>query len=459
MKCRFWMAVCLAVAAIGPALAEDVAISGVKARQRWPWNNLVDVDFTLSAKAGETYRVAVEAKSASKGQTYVASTYVSDPIVKSGANRITWDFGADYPNLRATDMKFAVAVAPYTDASAPLYMVIDLSGGPDATSYPVRYTSEPPAHVQGATDEKCQTTELWLRRVRRPAKPVVFGTWLSSEEALTKGWGYYGMMSDDYWLGVFEVTQKQYNLVMGTWPSYFTREDCRASRPVEGIYVSSLLLPKNRNPRHYPEDILDPSCFFGKINAKTGLRLTLPSTMEIEWATRAGRCRGEYYYSGDLNKVARCRNNSNPDLVPDQKNEQGRYDNNAQHQFCATFDLTIGTAAVGTYDPNAWGFYDLQGNVSEWLCESRNGWTDQGMAEYLATYRAEKGDETLGLTADNPIVDYDGENSDGLYFRSYGGCWNTWPDYMTIWRINVGESASWCNLSGSGFRVALPIGR
>ena len=45
-------------------------------------------------------------------------------------------------------------------------MIIDLSGGKNATSYPVRYTTTAPAHVLGAADEPCQTTEIWLKRIK-----------------------------------------------------------------------------------------------------------------------------------------------------------------------------------------------------------------------------------------------------------------------------------------------------
>lgn len=132
----------LFVAAMMLAEANAVTISGVKAQQRYPWNNLVDVDFTLTAPAGEAYRVELQAKQLSSGKVFAANSYASDPVAKSGSNRVTWDFGADYPNFKASDMSFAVAVAPYSDSAAPLYVVIDLSAGPDATKYPIRYVTQ-----------------------------------------------------------------------------------------------------------------------------------------------------------------------------------------------------------------------------------------------------------------------------------------------------------------------------
>ena len=97
----------LFVAAMMLAEANAVTISGVKAQQRYPWNNLVDVDFTLTAPAGEAYRVELQAKQLSSGKVFAANSYASDPVAKSGSNRVTWDFGADYPNFKASDMSFA----------------------------------------------------------------------------------------------------------------------------------------------------------------------------------------------------------------------------------------------------------------------------------------------------------------------------------------------------------------
>ena len=430
------------LAVFGIAADAEVTISEVTARQRWPWNNLVDVDFTLSETAGEVYRVNLFAKSTTSDKTLPASTYACEPIARAGSNRITWDFGADYPGFKSNDMKFGVSVACYTESSTPLYMVIDLSGGPDAAKYPVRYTMNAPEHIQGATGEKCQTTELWLRRVRRPSGSVVFGNWYKDD------WdgSFYGTMSRDYWLGVFEVTQKQFELVMGANPSYFTNPVGNGSRPVDRISVQDDLIATEKNPRHYPEVNMDSNRFFGKINIKAGLKLTLPSSIEWEWATSAGRTSiyGSWY-SSDVASIMRYSGNSNMGNVAEDSG------------------LDTGTAAVGSYAPNAWGFYDLHGNVAEWMCESRNKWTNEGIAWYLEAYRTEKGDDSLGKSQENPIVDYDGENLDGAYFRQRGGSYadnagESW-DKTSLWRWNdIGESGSGARSKKAGFRVAMPIG-
>ena len=146
-----------------------ITITDVSARQRWPWNGLVDVDFTISGVAtGEVFAIDVDAEYGDGGKRLSARTFTTEPVVaESATHRITWDFGKDYPNFHASDLRVFVTATPFP-ATAPVYMVIDLSGGPDAAKYPVRYTTVPPPHVQGAKDEPCQTTELWLRRICAP---------------------------------------------------------------------------------------------------------------------------------------------------------------------------------------------------------------------------------------------------------------------------------------------------
>ncbi|MGN0834108.1 MAG: SUMF1/EgtB/PvdO family nonheme iron enzyme [Kiritimatiellia bacterium] len=438
--------------------AETVAISGVSARQRWPWNNLVDVDFTLAADAGALYRVAVEAKSAAKGATYHATTFANDPVAKAGANRITWDFGADYPNLRASDMKFAVAVAPYTDSSAPLYVVIDLSAGPDAASYPVRYTSQAPAHVQGATDEKCQTTELWLRRVRKTSQPELFFGF-TEPSAATDG-RYWGEITHDYYIGVFEMTQAQYALVTGEYPSYFAKEDCRASRPVENLVFGSQVAGTTHNVRLDPAAITATS-LLGKLRAKTGLPINVPTLAEAHWAARGALVgypavgrehywyyvkNGEGYRQTALKEIARCKDNCGS-----YTGQAGGTDGYLSRN--TVDDATVATAPVGAYLPNELGLYDLIGNVTEYTAESANAWYSSPMGHFAEKFRSE--DATLGMTAANPLKDYLGYDAHTVYQTGYGP---SFREGDSLWNLYIAESGNWIALCNWGVRVMFPVG-
>ena len=448
----------LFVAAMMLAEANAVTISGVKAQQRYPWNNLVDVDFTLTAPAGEAYRVELQAKQLSSGKVFAANSYASDPVAKSGSNRVTWDFGADYPNFKASDMSFAVAVAPYSDSSEPLYVVIDLSAGPDATKYPIRYVTQAPAHVQGATNEKCQTTELWLRRVKKTTQPeLFFGFTEPSNE--TSG-QYWGEITHDYYIGVFEVTQEQYARVTGEYPSYFAKEDCRASRPVENLVYSTQITGTQRNVRLYPETITADS-FLGKLRAKTGLPINVPTMAESLWAARGalvgfpavGR---EYYWyyvkDGDgyrqtsLAEIARYSGNCG--TYTDQANSEDGY-----RSRNTVDDASVATAPVGSYLPNALGLYDMIGNVKEYTAECAREWDQWATSYFAQKFRSE--DATLGMTKENPLRDYCGYDVNHVYQVVYGP---GFKDGDSLWNVYISESGFWCALRECGIRLMFAVG-
>ena len=149
------------VASAFAATTHAFTVTDVSAHQRWPWNNLIDIDFNIGgASADDTFKIDVKATYAGGDQTITAKRFATDPVVKPGTNRITWDIGLDYPNFKADDLRVAVTATPFTNGTDGVWMIIDLSGGKNATSYPVRYTTTAPTHVLGAAGEPCQTTEM-----------------------------------------------------------------------------------------------------------------------------------------------------------------------------------------------------------------------------------------------------------------------------------------------------------
>ena len=135
-------------------------------------------------------------------------------------------------------------------------------------------------------------------------------------------------------IDVTEITQGQYKAIMGLNPAYFSGDD---NLPVEqvswwdAIKFCNTLSLKTGFQQCYNESTGD--CDF----AKNGFRL--PTEAEWEYACRAGTLTN--YYTGD----------SDNDLL-----RAGWYSDNSNSK----------TNAVAQKVPNAWGLYDMHGNVCEW---------------------------------------------------------------------------------------------
>jgi formylglycine-generating enzyme required for sulfatase activity len=127
-------------------------------------------------------------------------------------------------------------------------------------------------------------------------------------------------ISQVFYMGKYEVTQAQYQAVMGTNPSRFKDPD----KPVEKV---------SRN---------DAVAFCQTLSAKSGRSIRLPSEAEWEYACKAdkGNVDAKYYFGDDENQLASY----------------------------AWYDVNSGssTRTVGTRTGNSFGLFDIYGNVWEW---------------------------------------------------------------------------------------------
>lgn len=295
--------------------------------------------------------------------------------VIDGHHRIEWDMAKE--GIRIDNKVVTFKVEEYQQP----YLVIDLSGGPSATSYPVTTLSAPPA--TGWTDEY-KTTKLVLRRIEAGSFQM--------------NGSYDVTISQPFYMGVFEVTQKQYALVTGSNPSY----DGDA-HPVE--YVSWNTIRGDSNTYNWPSvKTVSATSFMGKLRAKTGFTLDLPTEAQWEYACRAGTT-SKYNNGGDteadLKKLAHYWNNG----------------------------ASSNHAVVGSYLPNAWGLYDMHGNVWEWCLD------------WYGTLSSST--DPKGPTSGSRRV-----------YR--GGCWSINAGYCTSsYRSDNNPSYTF---SYAGFRLACPAG-
>lgn len=371
------------VFATANALALDaVEVTGVKARQRYPWNGLVDIDFTLDSKATEPYLMKVTAfDNVGKTNLPVKTVYTEgisfagNPcMVHKDTSRIVWNAAADLPN----GFKCSNALVSCQDVRSTgvtnLYMIVDLSSGPNSDKFPVTYTNCPPS---GGWTEEHMTTKLVLRRVE--PSTFIMGSANTEEGHQANETQHKVTLTKPYYIGIYELTAKQFALIYGgegddTQPikkdiGVVRGFDISSEVTVEGSNVFNgeakgwlykLVIQQKSDVAYSWPSVkkVDENSIMGKLRSKTNLTFDLPTEAQWENACRAGSALA--LNIGETNSL------SSAALI----SGSAKRDSTGTHYLY-----------VGNYMPNALGLYDMQGNVDEWCLDAYQD--DLGSAELV----------------------------------------------------------------------------
>lgn len=377
-------------------------VKNVEAHQRWPWNGKVDIDFSIEcAEPSASFCVNVKCTDHDGNTNIVLQTlkYNGQGVVSTmftlapGSHRIVWDGDADVPNRRLGNVSFAVYAKLAGEEDTAEYMVIDLSGGSDATSYPVSYRTGVPSG--GWTDEY-KSTKLVLRRCPAGTDPLNRYT-----------------LSKDFFVGVFEITQKQWYQVMGANPSgsgyyYYETDD---TYPVCNVSYD-MIRGSSLGSRWPSSSSVDSDSFIGRLRSRTGImEFDLPTEAQWEYACRAGTT--TTYNTGDSESALAA---------------AGWYYSSSS----VTYPVPQPIHPVGQKTANAWGLYDMHGNVEEWCLD----W-------YKSDY------EVTSLSGMDPLGASSGD------WRCYrgGSGWSDAGTCTSSCRIVVGTSPSYAS-DARGFRLS-----
>ena len=379
------------LSAISSLALHAAEINQVIVRQQWPWSTDVKIEYVLS---GVTKPVDITVKAydgdVELSQWAVDAALSGDRygLTSEGVGTITLDpvkaFGGSKVMMTNFKVKLSVADSP-DNLDEVLYKVFSLTNsheqvveltrrdllngkyGSVVTDYGAIgsgfQTSLSDVLIwTGVTNSiKYKTTHLVMRKI--PAKEYgiwTFGSPTTEYSRQTVQWEppedqHTVKLTENFYIGVFELTQAQYANVMSrvdtqlsAWPSSYTADD-RDVHPVEQVSYQTLrsqyYVWPDQDPMHKIHT--SNSLFLRPLRNWTGVEFDLPTSAQWEFACRAGTTTAL---------------------------SDGR-EYTSETQKAHTLELAwLGvnadtTMEVGLLKPNAYGLYDMQGNVSEFCVD------------------------------------------------------------------------------------------
>ena len=337
-------------------------------------------------------------------------------------------------------------VTAWSVSAPPPYMVIDLDARSTVSAGRTpQYYPDEDSLPEGIGSDLYRTEKMVLRKI--PARGV---TWrMGSPEGeigrnAAMESNHLVRLTRDYYIGVFEVTQFQFKRVYGSNNSYYQgNADDWATRPAESFEFN--VLRDTTDPT-----AADPSTrhaaaswkFFGQLRAVTGLGLDLDLPTEAQWeyACRAG-C-GTAFHDGTALTVAGVRSES-LDALARNKYNGGLLNVNTGAQPAADCTAEWATARVGIYAPNAWGLYDMLGNVGEMCLDASAAYTNA--ADSVSV-------DPLGRPLSEGLANFNYRTvRGGAYSSAPAGC-------RAATRMNKNNYNVWNKANVYGFRVAYGLG-
>ena len=380
---------------VGVALStltlQAASVDRILVRQQWPWNEKVNIDFVLT---GVTEKMEIDCA------VYRGATRLDVPIAafsgevcnlsKDGVYRIMFDpsYLAERPAGGKEELRFVLTPSEMAADSRwgeVLYKIFDLEDktvtdvtradllngiygsvetayGKIGEGYSTSLDRDDVLIWTGVTNNiEYKTTKIVFRKI--PAgKVCAYNSW-SSRVTVPN------VDMSEYWIAVFEMTKAQFALLNYSNSTYYAPSfTADQTTPVETIMISRALFNYGGTVDHRKVS----GAAVATLRAKFGgeYEFTLPTQAQWQKAYRAGT--STYYYDG-LDGQPNTTSNARMDVLGRYKSNGGLVDNG---------DGTVttnGVVSVGRYRPNAYGLYDMLGNVME-CCLDKN-WTIPSTAE------------------------------------------------------------------------------
>ncbi len=369
----------------------------------------VEVGYTLSGGPA-VITVDFQTNGVTIGEVnYANVTGDVNQIVAKSAGRILWRPVDLWPSDKPAENCKAVVTAWATNAP-PDYFVYDI-----VTKEKRFYVSTNALPLGGLTNRIYKTDKIVMRRI--PAANV---EWRMGSPSCEIGRSaseipHLVTLTEDFYMAIFETTQAQYKKTGWSYAQGFNYTGENADlHPAETVAYWHI-----RGSKCIPTDGRnDPGSFIATFRNASGVDFDLPTEAQWEFACRAGTTTA--LNSGK--DIATKANDANVmEVAWTKENASEGQEISATHE-------------VGLKPPNAWGLYDMHGNVQEWC------------VDWWAEYSSDDVTDPAGGTA-----------SVGTNGRSLrGGGWG-WSDSNKCRSAEHGYDGNHGAMKDRGFRLICPV--
>ena len=345
----------------------SVYVESVEGNQRWPWNGLVDIDFTIKCPGYPGAYGFVELSAFYESEPGVTNDLALTSLTLDGAPlsfpwattagtyRVTWNAGVDAPSVKVSNARYRVKV------NMARYMVLTGDRSSGAAKVTISYLEKPDYKPgENVWKDEYKTSKLALRLIQPHANVVgaASGEVGYADDCTNGEWKVQRTVkvTRPYYIGIFEVTREQsYMLGMEmdrAYPENDMHSRKRSYNQLRGSFAEEINWPKTGSR-------VSETSLIGRLRNKVGSDyFDLPTDAEWELAARAGYATpinsGNEYPSDSggnrstlLFPVAQC------------TGDVTKY--NASGKVCVQI--------VGLKTPNRWGLYDCHGNTYEMVLD------------------------------------------------------------------------------------------
>lgn len=363
-----------AVAAASQALADDAVPEVTAVTMTQISHRNVKIDYTV-ANAPAVITVDIETNDANGAWVSIGGEHIQRITgdcwkkVQPGAHTLRWDPSVDWPGHKVADGGARAVVKAWATDNTPDYMVVDISDSaqPDTQKYYPSVEFLPGGLLK---NPDYRTTSVVMRKIMAKDVEWTMGSATYAEGYYIREKDHKVTLRKNYYIGVFEVTQLQWEILMKAAGrgadiyrcSHFNCLQDYTMRPVEKVcywHIRKSATLADDPTYDYPADPC-PDSYLGLLRTRTGIDFDLPSEAQWEFACRAGHADMKW---GDGSSFGGSSPDANLDRLGRYKDNDGYVAGEAPAQGCSA---EHGTAVVGSYAPNDWGLYDMAGNVWEW---------------------------------------------------------------------------------------------